>query len=143
MASSKVNLSKNFIPLFCFYFIVVNGCNTNYCPTQENKIGVVLDLFQHENAEEKSLLCNDGTPGGFYAKFNENSDLWIFYQEGGGWCYDESTCKERITDPLAFGLHPELISSKNWPTIKYLRGIFETYSDANLVSVPYFILLHT
>ena len=128
MAALKVNLSKIFI-FCCFYSLVVVDCS-------QEKPGTVLDLYHHENAEERSLLCNDGTPGGYYAKFNDNSDLWIFYQQGGGWCYDESTCKERITDHLAIGLHPKLISSKNWPTMKYLRGIFETYSeDANLVSV--------
>ena len=65
---------------------------------------------------------------------NSNSNLWVFYQEGGGWCYDESSCKTRITNNLAIGIVNDLISSKLWPPVQYnMRGIFQTFPDANLV----------
>ena len=30
----------------------------------------VLKLTMHKNAEERGLVCNDGSPGGYYAQLN-------------------------------------------------------------------------
>ena len=35
------------------------------------------------------LSCVDGSPGGYYVSLaEEGSDTWLFFQQGGGWCYD-------------------------------------------------------
>ena len=50
---------------------------------------------------------------------DEDKDKWIFFQQGGGWCYDSVTCLERtITSPT-------LTSSKGWSDSIKLEGIFD------------------
>ena len=74
---------------------------------------------------------------------NSNSNLWVFYQKGGGWCYDESSCKKRITNNLAIGIVNDLISSKLWPPVQYnMKGIFQTFPDANLVNYSKLVVVH-
>ena len=43
-------------------------------------------------------MCNDGSPGAFY--YHKASDpamanVWLFYLEGGDWCYSAETCAMR------------------------------------------------
>ena len=61
---------------------------------------VTLELVWHESAQDRGLVCNDGSPGGYY--FREATDVaaennWIFYLEGGGWCWNSTSCEKRIT----------------------------------------------
>lgn len=107
---------------------------------------VVLDLVFHEEAAEKELVCNDGTPGGYYIRRSpedateDEKSTWIFHQQGGGWCYDDITCKDRIFYSAIFW--QLFISSKYWPSQrKYTGGIFDMqgtpFEKANLVFLPY------
>mmetsp|Transcript_6608 Transcript_6608/g.12456 ORF Transcript_6608/g.12456 Transcript_6608/m.12456 type:complete len:379 (-) Transcript_6608:32-1168(-) len=54
-----------------------------------------FDLVRLEGAH-----CNDGTPAGIYVRpsaGNESSrEPWVFFLEGGGWCYSLSTCESRF-----------------------------------------------
>ena len=113
--------------IFCIIFTL----SYNVCGNQSYKqTGNVLNKHLYDNALERGLVCNDGSPGGYYLQENPESNLWIFFQQGGGWCYDEKTCRNRITLPLSLGLHPDLISSKNWPPIKYnLKAYLTTCSN--------------
>lgn len=79
-------------------------------------------------------LCNDGTPSGYYERPSPSgkSNVWIVWQEGGGFCYDEASCKKRSSDQR---------SSKKWTPTVDMEGIFdssdERFADANLVYVGY------
>ena len=50
---------------------------------------------------------------------DEDRHKWIFYQQGGGWCYDTLTCLERVTTSHS------LTSSNGWKDSLELEGIFE------------------
>ena len=39
--------------------------------------------------------CLDGTPGAYYLRTVPGSTDWMFYFEGGGWCYSETDCLMR------------------------------------------------
>ena len=64
---------------------------------------VTLDLHFYPSAQENSLVCNDGTPGGYYFRpasqdaEEESRDKWIFHLQGGGWCWDDTSCRQRIS----------------------------------------------
>ena len=56
-------------------------------------------------------LCNDGSAGGFYyAPWSDpaKQNIWLFYLEGGSWCYSNSSCAERKN------LMPQLTTSNMW-----------------------------
>ena len=65
----------------------------------------------------------------------ENSNVWLFFQRGGGWCYDEISCIERFIDNLGVS---ELVSSNLWPTERNVGGLFDVLQNANLVRKNYF-----
>ena len=66
----------------------------------------------------------------------ENSNVWLFFQRGGGWCYDEISCIERFIDNLGVS---ELVSSNLWPTERNVGGLFDVLQNANLVKKIYFL----
>jgi len=102
---------------------------------------VTLELNWHASAQERGLVCNDGSPGGYY--FKEATDVaaennWIFYLEGGGWCWNSTSCEKRITS----NGKGHLVSSSQWKASKSLsNGIFNMagtpWEQANMVYVPY------
>ena len=59
---------------------------------------ISLELHLYEDAEENKLLCNDGSPAGYYLRPapEDAEDIarnrWIFYLEGGGWCWNVTQC---------------------------------------------------
>eukprot|EP01084_Bolivina_argentea_P128263 226745_1 len=82
--------------------------------------------------------CLDGTMAGYYYEPPQHgiSNLWIFYLQGGGSCYTESSCSSRAASSLG--------SSSNWPTQIAGSGIFSTYQSKNPdfyeghhVAIPY------
>lgn len=82
-----------------------------------------LHLFPSTNS---TLLCNDGTPSGYYFRpadpdaDEEAANLWIVQQEAGGWCWDPQSCVDRI-----LGLSetsPHLISSNSWAPQRDIKG---------------------
>jgi len=102
---------------------------------------VSLDLHWYENFAEEKLQCNDGSAGGFY--YRPSTDIagenkWIFYLQGGGWCWNSTSCADRI-DRNGNG---HLVSSSQWADVKiYSHGIFNMkdsdWEGAHLVYVPY------
>ena len=66
----------------------------------------------------------------------ENSNVWLFFQRGGGWCYDEISCIERFIDNLGVS---ELVSSNLWPTERNVGGLFDVLQNANLVKKWHFV----
>ena len=58
---------------------------------------VSLSLVLYDSVADDKLVCNDGTPGGYYIREVDTSDQWIFYLEGGGWCWNNTSCQHRIS----------------------------------------------
>ena len=67
---------------------------------------------------------------------------WIFYLEGGGWCWNATSCLNRLVlNGILFG-GSSLVSSSHWPPTKTFEdGIFvmegSGWDEANLVYLPY------
>jgi hypothetical protein len=70
-------------------------------------------------------VCLDGSPGGYYFRkgLNEGATKWIFYLEGGGWCYDEGLCVERSNTSLG--------SSKFWGKTASFGGLLSSHPQTN------------
>ena len=69
----------------------------------------------------------------------ENSNVWLFFQRGGGWCYDEISCIERFINNIGVVGTTELVSSNQWPTEKNVGGLFDVLQNANLVKKWHFV----
>jgi Pectinacetylesterase len=86
-------------------------------------------------------VCNDGSPGALYfhkaPQGSTQSNLWLFYLEGGDWCYDAASCATR------FKVSPQFMTTNNWPGIVSLGGIFSSsprkspWAGANKIYVGY------
>eukprot|EP01105_Mastigella_eilhardi_P009196 TRINITY_DN2186_c0_g1_i1.p1 TRINITY_DN2186_c0_g1~~TRINITY_DN2186_c0_g1_i1.p1 ORF type:complete len:384 (+),score=91.38 TRINITY_DN2186_c0_g1_i1:45-1196(+) len=80
--------------------------------------------------EARGLVCNDGTPAGFFFRpAVEGSPMaaeWLVHLQGGHWCWDDATCMERNASS------PSMMSSKWWPdSMSGLSGIFSDDPVAN------------
>jgi len=75
-----------------------------------------LHLFPESSSSE--AVCNDGSPAGLWLDL-QDLDKWIIDLGGGGWCMDDSTCKDRMKGS------PNLMSSKAWPKNVTVGGIFD------------------
>ena len=83
--------------------------------------------------------CMDGTPAAYYFRPSPSSStVWMISLEGGGACYDKTTCTSRSTTALG--------SSKNYPPqLKQMaagwmsssKTVNPDFYDANIVYVPY------
>ena len=64
--------------------------------------------FEPYDLERTNATCNDGSPSGLYfaaASSAAQADVWVVQLQGGGWCWDATTCAARTGD---------LTSSKGW-----------------------------
>ena len=62
------------------------------------EVRLELRLYDPLATLDPLLVCNDGSPGGYYyreATTREDGDKWIFYLEGGGWCWNQTSCVRR------------------------------------------------
>ena len=59
-----------------------------------------LDLVRFGDSVD--IFCNDGSSGGYYFRpaaedaSEAERATWIFHQQGGGWCWDDVSCRRRI-----------------------------------------------
>jgi O-palmitoleoyl-L-serine hydrolase len=60
-----------------------------------------------DEAKSNNAICLDGSPGGYYIRRNTNSDNWIIFHQGGGWCGSPENCLMRSNTTLG--------SSTHWP----------------------------
>ena len=78
--------------------------------------------------------CFDSSPFGYYfkeqtvAKDDSKPRTWLIYLGGGGFCYDENSCK------LWNQLNPEKASSNNWQDTMTLGGIFDDDANKNILA---------
>jgi hypothetical protein len=84
-------------------------------------------------------VCLDGSPGAYYESLQPNSTKWMFWFQGGGWCYDVEGCLARS--------HSDLGSSKDYAknVSRFTFGgpmspnceINPTFCDFNLIHIQY------
>ncbi|XP_050679115.1 palmitoleoyl-protein carboxylesterase NOTUM isoform X1 [Leptidea sinapis] len=72
-----------------------------------------------------SLTCNDGTPAGYYIRRGANSQHWVVYLEGGGYCWDKTSCEGR------WKRRPGLMSSSRWPRARRAPALLSADPAAN------------
>lgn len=66
--------------------------------------------------QQTGAMCLDGSPPGVYLRLSQNASApWIVAIEGGGWCYNETSCYQRSLTDLG--------SSKTWAPQVQLSGI--------------------
>ena len=63
--------------------------------------------------EDSEGKCIDGTPNGYYLSENRNSNNWIFYFDGGGFC--NGTTVEKTIESCYNRSFTKKGSSKDWP----------------------------
>lgn len=108
-----------------------------------------LKYVEHSNASDRLLVCNDGTAGGYYISRAPSDasviekNTWVFHQEGGGWCWNNTACVERITNSENDPASHHLTSSDTWPsTLEFEGGILDmtpgtSLARANSVFLPF------
>ncbi|XP_055686728.1 palmitoleoyl-protein carboxylesterase NOTUM [Lutzomyia longipalpis] len=87
----------------------------------------------------RTVACNDGSQAGFYLRRSAVfSRRWIVYLEGGMYCYDYKSCRDRWLNAR------NLMTSAQWTDTKEVGGILSPHPDenpywhdANHVIVPY------
>lgn len=57
----------------------------------------------------RNITCNDGSRAGFYLRKYHGSKKWIIFLEGGWYCYDHKSCKNRWMRLR------HLMTSTQWP----------------------------
>ena len=91
---SQYNTLAN-MNLLCCIFI----CAASLLPgCAAAEVRLELRLYDPLATLDPLLVCNDGSPGGYYyreATTREDGDKWIFYLEGGGWCWNQTSCVRR------------------------------------------------
>jgi len=63
-------------------------------------------IFEKTLADDRSAICLDGSPAGYYVDDVANSEGWAIYLEGGGLCLEPFDCIQRTKSKLG--------SSKYW-----------------------------
>eukprot|EP00026_Physarum_polycephalum_P007232 Phypoly_transcript_07290.p1 GENE.Phypoly_transcript_07290~~Phypoly_transcript_07290.p1 ORF type:complete len:443 (+),score=46.68 Phypoly_transcript_07290:137-1465(+) len=89
---------------------------------------VPLVLFSANEVAQNNARCLDGSPAGYYlykTSNPNNANNWVFWLEGGGWCFPNSpypnvdNCYNRLGGGLG--------SSKYWPSSMNI-GFFRDYN---------------
>ncbi|XP_026671001.1 palmitoleoyl-protein carboxylesterase NOTUM [Ceratina calcarata] len=111
-----------------------------------NKLVKVLEKYGLEEQRSlkkvylsnRSITCNDGSQAGFYLRKSHGSQRWIIYLEGGWYCYDHKSCRNRWLRLR------HLMTSTQWPETRDVGGLLSSnpeenpyWWNANHVFVPY------
>ncbi|CAG9825104.1 unnamed protein product [Phaedon cochleariae] len=102
--------------------------------TKDNEVKALKKVF----LSNRSITCNDGSQAGFYLRKSQSSKKWIIFLEGGWYCYDSHTCRNRWLKQRHF------MTSSKWPETRDVGGILSPnpkenpfWHNANHVFVPY------
>ncbi|KAJ8910753.1 hypothetical protein NQ315_017210 [Exocentrus adspersus] len=86
----------------------------------------------------RSITCNDGSQAGFYLRKSHTSKKWIIFLEGGWYCYDHHSCRNRWLKQRHY------MTSSQWPDTRDVGGILSPKAkenpfwwNVNHVFVPY------
>ena len=101
-------------------------------------LGTVL-LRQVITPATNSAVCNDGTPYMYYLAKGTTTNKWVFFQQGGSYCWNEASCTARKGDDST------QMSSRGLPSQLTLDAgiISDSVSDNpyfatwNMVQLPY------
>jgi hypothetical protein len=120
-----------------------------------NAVRIMFDGKTGDPPADPALVCNDGTPAGFYVDMTpctgptKQCSQWMIHMEGGGDCHDDFGCYDRaINDPSSSATTWSLLSSDKWfPTMQLggdREGGFMTpdqrispFWNYNKVVIPY------
>eukprot|EP00698_Gefionella_okellyi_P024227 TRINITY_DN8488_c0_g1_i2.p2 TRINITY_DN8488_c0_g1~~TRINITY_DN8488_c0_g1_i2.p2 ORF type:complete len:165 (+),score=24.57 TRINITY_DN8488_c0_g1_i2:39-533(+) len=101
----------------------------------------IANKFSIRLGGEEEAYCNDGSPAQYYyhpPSRVQDEDKWLFYLEGGGFCFDDMSCQQRAVTNI------NLTSSAYWPDAMSLNGILSTnqsdnalFWSWNIVYIPY------
>ena len=82
-------------------------------------------LFSLQGVADPNAKCNDGTPYKFYIDFaNSDPNRWVFFYQGGAWCFDAFSCNERYNQSRG------LMSSSDYSSeIGHIGGILSDKVD--------------
>jgi len=100
--------------------------------------GALFSKFPISPSLPSAPLCNDGSPYFYYLR-RTNSSNWLFFLQGGGYCFDKTSCENRMKT------HGSLMTSTHLPnTLDFSHGILSSdpsvnphFSDWNAVNLPY------
>ncbi|PBC34946.1 Protein notum [Apis cerana cerana] len=116
---------------------------------QSNTIQKLIKILEKYGLEEqrglkrvylsnRSITCNDGSQAGFYLRKSHGSRRWIIFLEGGWYCYDHKSCRNRWLRLR------HLMTSTQWPETRDVGGLLSAnpeenpyWWNANHVFVPY------
>ncbi|CAL7945889.1 unnamed protein product [Xylocopa violacea] len=123
--------------------------STSTAAIQSNTIQKLIKILEKYGLEEqrglkrvylsnRSITCNDGSQAGFYLRKSHGSKRWIIFLEGGGYCYDHKSCRNRWLRLR------HLMTSTQWPETRDVGGLLSSnpeenpfWWNANHVFVPY------
>jgi len=72
-------------------------------------------------------VCNDGSPAVYYFSKGDHR-LWLVSLEGGGWCWDDSTCSQRYRES------PFYMSSRSYSAQVEMTGVFSNDPEKSPMS---------
>ena len=100
-----------------------NNNNNNSYVTVNHRVRPMMRISLEKY---KRSRCNDGSVASYYLRLsNTNSKEWLIVVEGGYFCYNKETCKQRSINSHNF------TSSRNWKSYKYSNGILSSSNDQN------------
>lgn len=78
-----------------------------------------MKLIQVREAEERSAVCNDGSPSAYYFRrgWGTGRHRWVIHLQGGGMCVNVEMCKERSASK------PKMMTSRGLPLQRVGSGI--------------------
>ena len=87
----------------------------------------VMKLLRFSDHGIGDALCMDGSSSGIYfAPATAQTDKYVLYLQGGGWCSDEASCQQRCGARIKGRCSGALASSAAWPAVQSMSGLFST-----------------
>ena len=87
----------------------------------------VMKLLRFSDHGIHDALCMDGSSSGIYfAPATTQTDKYVLYLQGGGWCNDKASCQQRCGARIQGRCSGALASSAAWPPVATMAGLFST-----------------
>ncbi|XP_063954827.1 palmitoleoyl-protein carboxylesterase NOTUM-like isoform X1 [Lytechinus pictus] len=97
-----------------------------------------LQKLRLHHVTNRSVTCNDGSPAGYYLRKSYESKKWLIFLEGGFYCFDTESCRNRYNQSI------NQMSSRAWPQTKTGSGVMSADPEenpiwwkSNVVFIPY------